>query len=328
VLQEAAHVTQCRYPVDYTPGYAALLPHLGNLSKCATLEMCRGILQEQKGETQQAIATIDTIMRMAGSLDAEPDLISVLVQNKIYYRGSDALGWLLNHRHLTREQLTELEQIFGITQPTNRLELALVGERCCTLALFHSSAAEILNVIDPLYDKRAQGVLNLRFLRLSGTLKKDEIRFLDEMSACEAMVSEPVPYALKDAEIRRRGLQTEARKGAILTAMFVPGMFKGIERNAERHAQQRVINVVLSIERYRNVKGRLPDSVGELIPEFLPEIPTDPFDEEQLRYRKDGESYFVYSVGPDCVDDDGKKQIPRAAKIDQPKGDIVFAVFR
>ncbi len=96
VLQEATRFGQCRYPMDYVAGWAVLLPHLPQLSKCAALEMCHGVLQEQKGEVQQAIATSETIMRMAASLDSEPDLVSVLAQNRLYLRGSDLLEWLLS----------------------------------------------------------------------------------------------------------------------------------------------------------------------------------------------------------------------------------------
>jgi len=98
----------------------------------------------------QVIATIETIMRMGASLDSEPDLISVLIQNKLHYRGSDALGWLLNHRQLTLKQLAELQQICQRAERTNSVERALVGERAVLLALFDSSAAEILTLLTQL----------------------------------------------------------------------------------------------------------------------------------------------------------------------------------
>jgi hypothetical protein len=327
-LQKAARFELCRYPVDYTPGWAALLPHLPSLSKCAVLEMCRGIVEEQKGDIQQVITTIDIIMHMSASLDSEPDLISVLTQNKLYFYASDVLGWLLNHRQLTPEQLTELRQIFQSAERTNSLERALIGERCFTLATFNGSAKEILRAIDPGSEKRAGVVLSMYFLEISGTLKRDEIRYLDRMSDCEEILSEPLPDGLKLAETLRLEVQREARKGAIFTAMFTPGMLKGIERNVERIALQSLVRTTLAIEQYRIIQNRLPSSLGELTPKFLSEIPIDAFDENEIRFRTEGEGFVVYSVGPDGIDDRAKKQIPRAAKIDHPKGDIVIAVSR
>ncbi len=43
-LSEGNKLKSCRYPVDYTPGWAALLPHLRHLTKCSALEMYRGVL--------------------------------------------------------------------------------------------------------------------------------------------------------------------------------------------------------------------------------------------------------------------------------------------
>jgi len=133
---------------------------------------------------------------------------------------------------------------------------------------------------------------------------------------------------MQRAENIRLELQQEAPKGAVLTAMFVPAILKGIERNAERIAQQRLILTALAVEQYRIFENRPPNSLAELTPKYLPEVPTDPFDGKEIRFRKESDGYVIYSIGPDHIDDGGKKQIPRAAKIDHPKGDIVFAVSR
>jgi len=328
LLDEAALLRQCRYPVDYTPGWRALLPHLPLLSKCAILELCNGVLQERKGDIGRAIKAIEVIMSMAESLDTEPDLISVMTQNKLYVQSSDILLWLLNHRQLTREQITELQRLFQNSVRTNSLERALAGEPCFLLATFNSSATEILSEIDPGSEKRSGVVLSMYVLQISGRLKKDEIRFLDRVRECDEILSEPFPEGLRRAENIRLELQQEARKGAILTAMYFPAILKGIERNGERIARQQLVQTALAIEHYRIIENRLPNSLVELTPRFLPEVPTDPFDDKEIRYRKEADGYAIYCIGPDRIDDEGKKEIPRAAKIDHPRGDIVFAVSR
>jgi type II secretory pathway pseudopilin PulG len=328
LLDAAARLRQCRYPVDYTPGWRALLPHLPLLSKCAALESYNGVLQERNGDIGRTTKAIETIMSMAESLDTEPDLISVITQNKLYLLGSDILLWLLNHRQLTLEQITELQQLFQNSVRTNSLERAIAGEPCFLLATFNSSATEILSEIDPGSEKRLVVVLSMYVLQISGRLKKDEIRFLDRMRECDEILSQPFPEGLQRAENIRLELQQEGRKGAILTAMFVPAILKGIERSAERIAQQRLVQIALAIEQYRIVENRPPNSLLELTPKFLPEVPTDPFDDKEIRYRKEGDSYVIYSIGPDRVDDGGKKQISRASTFDHPRGDILFAVSR
>jgi len=87
-----------------------------------------------------------------------------------------------------------------------------------------------------------------------------------------------------------------------------------MERSAQRIASTEIDfkrhSLLKSIAKPQN---RLPDSLAELRPRS--EIRTDPFDNEEIRYRIGRRGICNYSVGPDCIDDGGKKQIPRTAKI-------------
>lgn len=185
-----------------------------------------------------------------------------------------------------------------------------------------------MSVIDPGYEEPAYPILALRFLRVTGFLKKDENCFLERASEYEEILSEPLADGLEHAESLLPAVQREAHKGAVLTAVLFPALLKGVERNAERIAHQRLVQVALAVERYRKSEKRLPETLRELTPKLLVEIPRDPFDDEEIRYRKDGDGYVVYSVGEDRKDDGGKRRMPRAAKMEHPRGDIVFAVSR
>ena len=56
--------------------------------------------------------------------------------------------------------------------------------------------------------------------------------------------------------------------------------------------------VVVAAELYRRKTGRRPESLDALVPEFLPSVPTDPFDHgAALKY--DVERGVVWTVGPD-----------------------------
>jgi len=48
--------------------------------------------------------------------------------------------------------------------------------------------------------------------------------------------------------------------------------------------------------------GKPPDSLDALVPDYLPELPVDPYDGKPLRYDKEK----VWSVGEDLKDDGGK----------------------
>ena len=83
-------------------------------------------------------------------------------------------------------------------------------------------------------------------------------------------------------------------------------------------------DAAIAVERYRRKEGKLPQRLDDLVPDFLPQIPTDPFDGRPLRYRVREEEYLIYSVGADRVDNGGHAD-PELGDIDP---DTVFRVRR
>jgi len=71
-------------------------------------------------------------------------------------------------------------------------------------------------------------------------------------------------------------------------------------------AYVRAARVAVAIERYRLATGTLPDSLADLVPEYVDTLPGDPFVEGPMRYRRadEGDGYVVYSVGADQTDND------------------------
>ena len=57
----------------------------------------------------------------------------------------------------------------------------------------------------------------------------------------------------------------------------------------------------LAVERYRLKNGHYPNKLSDIAPEFIEEIPEDPFDGNDLRYKKLPDGFVVYSIGPDGI---------------------------
>jgi hypothetical protein len=62
----------------------------------------------------------------------------------------------------------------------------------------------------------------------------------------------------------------------------------------------------LALERYRLAHDRWPDSLEKLVPEFLNQVPLDPYDRKPLRYVRLKDGVAIYSMGPDGIDNGGK----------------------
>lgn len=328
LLDKAANLKACRYPVDYTPGWNALLPHLRRLPECSKLQVCRGVLQEQKGDLDGAINSIGIILEYCRSLDSEPDVISVLVQHKLDFHASEILRWVLNHRPLSQQQLTTLQQIYAPDERTNWLDRALIGDRCAALAMFDYPAADFLNLVTP-GENRPLDRLGVYLLRLSGRTKQDCISFLDKLDECRDAFRLPLPERLDRIEqIKSEAKQEGRSRYLFVTGGILPVFLKSFDRDAQNLARRRLARTALAIEQCRATQGQLPDSVAELVPKYLPQLPPDPFDGKALRYRKQVTGYVVYSVGPDRVDGGGLKPISRTQTMTDPRGDIIFAITR
>lgn len=83
----------------------------------------------------------------------------------------------------------------------------------------------------------------------------------------------------------------------------------------EFEAERRMLLTDIARSRFELDHGETPNSVGQLVPAYLPSAPVDPMDGRPIRYRLGamGEP-VIYSVGPDCRDDNGNTERPDMAQ--------------
>ncbi|HEY3282408.1 MAG TPA: hypothetical protein VGN26_09060 [Armatimonadota bacterium] len=98
-----------------------------------------------------------------------------------------------------------------------------------------------------------------------------------------------------------------------------------------------LLAVTLALRAYRLERGAYPERLAQLVPRYLDAVPQDPFARSgDLRYRRSGSGYVLYSVGPDTRDDGGRpidkpltaqgKPRTRYTVLEDSKGDIVAGV--
>jgi hypothetical protein len=92
----------------------------------------------------------------------------------------------------------------------------------------------------------------------------------------------------------------------IITRVMLPSPARSFELDLRTTGQVRAARVGLAAERYRLGHGAFPERIEQLVPEYLSEVPEDPFDGEPLRYVITEEGVVIYSIGEDLVDDGGQ----------------------
>ncbi len=91
-----------------------------------------------------------------------------------------------------------------------------------------------------------------------------------------------------------------------------------------------VLRSALAVKLYQRGTRRLPDSLDQLVPDYLPAVPRDSFNKfAPLSYIRTGKrSFSVYSFGPDGADDKGAAGLDYDAYDEDPSrgaGDILFS---
>ena len=117
------------------------------------------------------------------------------------------------------------------------------------------------------------------------------------------------------------------RSISLLSILSAPKGKHWLEAEGTVVASERAAKTAIAVERYRlSHAGMAPENLSALVPEFLTAVPKDPFDNQDLRFKKLQHGFMVYSIGPDFADDSGKPE-PHEAK-DSDHYDIVFFVAR
>ncbi|MCJ7638630.1 MAG: hypothetical protein MUO70_01875 [Euryarchaeota archaeon] len=84
---------------------------------------------------------------------------------------------------------------------------------------------------------------------------------------------------------------------------------------------------VLAIMRYQKEQGKYPDSLDELVEvNYLDDLPTDPYTDKPLVYKKTDDNFTLYSVGPNFKDDGGQSGKDDKGRVKKwaDNGDTVF----
>jgi hypothetical protein len=80
--------------------------------------------------------------------------------------------------------------------------------------------------------------------------------------------------------------------------------------------RNQLVCVALALQMYRADHGNYPEKLDQLVPMYLTTVPNDLYAlKGQLRYRKAGNRYVLWSIGPDGKDDKGAPMVrPKASQ--------------
>jgi hypothetical protein len=296
-LHRAIELPVSRFPVDFTPGFATLLPHLSQMKKLENLLKLDAEYQARTGNAAGAYRSIVAGFAVASAIRPEPLYISELVSAACASIAVKALEDSLNHTQFNLAQLSSLSTILAEQEAEglDGLFRGLVGERAIGIDAFKMSFKQIDSLggssIPGMATDNWLGVLAFQAYSASGLRGRDRALYLELMSAMIDSTRRQFPDALRrsaevDKMIEER-FTTGLGRLAIISRMLIPALRKGTTKEAHLCANLRCAQVALAVERYRlDHKGALPSAVEELAPRYLHKLPKDPFDDSPLIYER------------------------------------------
>jgi len=310
LIHEAADRPQCLFRRNWTLGLAVLTPEYPTLRKAERLLKAESYLLAQEGRYEEAITNQARGFRVARHAASDPTLIAYLVdlacealtlegmKDILYLAGPNAdvanhvrmsvaalhPQWLLRHAlrgevvvsmvsidMLRRAGPQGLAEYLTDDSPAKRRRPTPAERRLCN-ALWDAAAADYLRQM-----RRAFAITERPALSGLPLFQQSDQQFAFRYSDS---TTSPVHRVL-----------------AALTGVYSPALLNGMLSDA----RAKVVIAGAAVLAYKASHMVLPDRVEQALPEPL----LDPFSGEPLKYRREGDGFVVYSVGPSRKFDGG-----------------------
>lgn len=305
LLNEAAPLTESRYPGSAIDAFAGTLDHLTPIRNIARLQCLNAIHATNSGDMDRATRSAIQIVWLGDTLRNEPLLISQLVRMACLAIGVNAVDYVLNNGTVAEENLKALQDRVLSSDNPDAMHRAMSGERCVTTDA---------NFANP-------GGAEGPFFRVSrGSAAKTYTRLVDASTLPSAERRRQFQQIQQEADRSAGGIQFYLNP---LAAIILPGVASSIDGFDRTTAQLRIAVTAIAIERCRLASGKLPGSLDALVPAYLDAVPADPFDGNPLRYLQGDSGYTVYSIGVNLKDDQGAEPDNKFKS-----GDIILKVSR
>jgi MFS family permease len=303
-----------------------IIPTRG-LTKIANLNLIEGIYLFKQGKEEMAFNEVIKTIKFGQMIEdaPRPTLIEYLVGMRIKESALESLRGMISSSSLPSEKLKEyiielnefklnergLKNVFKMEYIFNantkaKIDAAIAGK---------SSKEELkeLGLEETPFLKRRMGRFNFYYkpnktLRMFADITKDLINNVDKN--CKEIKLPEIKSLVPSSKIKM--LFTENLIGKMFYDIIIVSHANTFTHKCEEDFSVIGTQVLLAIKAFKMEKGNLPKTLDDLIPEYLPEAPIDPFDGEYVRYLSD--KRIIYSVGKDLKDNLGKE------------GDIVFEI--
>ena len=305
-LRSLRHRARAWFPVNWHKAYSAEYPHFPVIKNLHAILAMKARAEIELGRANDACETLQDAFQLASSLDAAPNLISVLLSSAIdssivreVHEGIARGTW-------TTEQLQVFQKLFASRDALARMKAALEGERALFNTMIDPVAAEM---IGRLYVPKSEATpLGLpdwaatgRARWWRGNQQWVNQSFDEEIAALDLQAGTWRPLANRSFDVE----QVEPDSNLQLVRIVLPPFITWRRQGLLAHVTNCMGQIACALERFRRAQGQYPPDLRALQPTFLAQFPPDPITGNAFQYRRDDNGYILYSVAINGVDDGG-----------------------
>lgn len=325
LLHEAAELPACQFPTTSAiPDVDELMEVVYPMREAAELLQLHAHVSAATGDMQAAMRDVQTTYRLAEHERSHLLLVSLLVSYAIDSMAQATLQQLLSDREPTLEELSPLKFETGYSRTrflarTFRMEEAFGLHSFSRLQSDKSYQIALARMMG--LPGKSHGILHRSLLSFYRIFMMEEDMKVYRVSVGKITRLTSLPYQQASQASEDMRISMEQNHDGIMAQMIIPALGATFNNSASAAAWHLTAETAVAVHRFRAEEGKLPQTLQELVPKYLPAVPLDPFDEQPLRWKITDDDWVVYSIGENLQDDGGE---PLYFKGYPPSGDICF----
>ena len=352
LLHQVLERPKLDFQLDYEKGASMLLPHLAPMKRAAMKLEAAATLDLHNGDTGAAATNILTLLALVHKDVRDEVLISHLVRMALVAIAITPTWELLQATNVPDAQLAAVQDSWHQLDFLSDAESAFEMERASSAMIIQKSLSTHVGfqetfagaissasgsassgwVWPPDWDALTSSTrlaIAETMWRSSwgysaelGMLKNNQV-ILETLRIMQTNRNQFYKADYDAMSSRLSSLGVTNAGDAIIRTLNIPdfrdyfgggGLNNVVRKTLQLEAARRVVMTAIALKRFQIKHGQWPETLDKLAPEFLAEVPIDPYDGKPLKYHPNTDGTFLlYSVGEDGIDDGGDAMPAKSA---------------